>query len=121
MGLAIFASILLAGIPDVDADRAAGKRTLVVLIGPRAASYLAFGSLLAAAAAALSLLLAARAAPGSVVMVLFSTHTAFVLTLLARYCLRYGDCRRIDGLLASSLSVILWFSLYPLLNLEALR
>jgi 1,4-dihydroxy-2-naphthoate polyprenyltransferase len=121
MGLAIFTSILLAGIPDVDADRAAGKRTLVVRIGPRAAGYLAFGSLLAAAAAALSLLLAARAAPGLVVMVLFSAHIALVLTLLARYCLHYGDCRRIDGLLASSLSVILWFSLYPLLNLQALR
>jgi 1,4-dihydroxy-2-naphthoate octaprenyltransferase len=105
----------------VDADRAAGKRTLVVRIGPRAAGYLAFGSLLAAAAAALSLLLAARAAPGLVAIILFSAHIALVLTLLARYCLHYGDCRRIDGLLVSSLSVILWFSLYPLLNLQALR
>ena len=121
MGLAIFASILLAGIPDVDADRAAGKRTLVVRIGPRTAGYLAFGSLLAAAAAALSLMLAARTAPGLVAMVLFSAHIALVLALLARFCLHYGDCRRIDGLLASSLSVILWFSLYPLLNLQALR
>ena len=69
----------------------------------------------------MSLLLTARAAPGLVAMVLFSAHIALVFILLGRYCLHYGDCRRIDGLLASSLSVILWFSLYPLLDLQALR
>lgn len=120
MGLAILSSILLAGIPDADADRAAGKQTMVVRVGPQTAGYLALALLLAAVAAAFSVLLAAAAPPSMVVSVLFGAHLILLFVLLGRFCLFEGDCRRIDAILAASLAAILWFSLYPLLNLRTL-
>ena len=41
LGVSILPSILLAGCPDREADQAAGKRTLVVMLGKRGAIRLA--------------------------------------------------------------------------------
>ena len=51
--LAIAAGYILTTIPDHDGDRAAGKRTLAVLLGPPGAVWLALLTALACAAAAL--------------------------------------------------------------------
>ena len=56
LALAILPSIILAGVPDRDADRSIGKGTLAVRLGPRGALTLAGGCALLASAAALVLL-----------------------------------------------------------------
>ena len=48
LGVSVLPSILLAGCPDRDADQAAGKRTLVVIIGKRGAVRLAMAASLGA-------------------------------------------------------------------------
>ena len=50
---AIFPSIILAGIPDYDADKAIGKKTLAVRLGPRQAVALAMGFTIVSAIVAL--------------------------------------------------------------------
>ena len=48
LGVSVLPSILLAGCPDREADQAAGKRTLVVILGKRGAVRLAMAASLAA-------------------------------------------------------------------------
>lgn len=48
LGVSILPSILLAGCPDREADEAAGKRTLVVMLDHRGALRLAMGATVAA-------------------------------------------------------------------------
>ena len=52
---AIIAAITLSGIPDFEADRGASKKTLAVLMGPRAAAWLSIVSVTIAGAAGLLL------------------------------------------------------------------
>jgi hypothetical protein len=93
---------------------------MVVRIGPKAAGYLALALLVAAVASAFTLLLVTAALPSVPVNVLLGAHLTLLFFLLGRFCLFEGDCRRIDAILALSLAAILWFSLYPLLNLRTL-
>ncbi|HSQ73008.1 MAG TPA: NAD(P)H-dependent oxidoreductase, partial [Rubrivivax sp.] len=120
LGLAVLPSILLAGCPDRAADRAAGKRTLVVLLGPRAAIHLAMAACLAAPAVAawmaltrmdLSALLGWSAAGGAL-------HGAWLWRRLHR--LTTGTLPdRIDGPIVLALSFILWFCVPPLIVLAS--
>ncbi len=118
LGLSILPSILLAGCPDRAADQAAGKRTLVVILGPRRAIHLAMAAgvaapmaaaLLAAAHADLSPLLAGSAAGGAV-------H-AVVLWRRLRTLASDALPDRIDGPIVLALGFVLWFCLPPLLIL----
>jgi putative NADPH-quinone reductase/1,4-dihydroxy-2-naphthoate octaprenyltransferase len=120
LGLAVLPSILLAGCPDRAADRAAGKRTLVVLLGPRAAIRLAMAACLAAPAMAamlaltrmdLSALLGWSAAGGTV-------HAVWLWRCLHR--LANGKLPdRIDGPIVLALTFILWFAVPPLIVLAS--
>jgi len=118
LGLAVLPSILLAGCPDRAADQAAGKRTLVVILGPHSAICLAMAACLAAptVAALFSLtrmdtapLLGWSAAGGAV-------HAAWLWRRLHR--LKKGNLPdRIDGPIVLALTFILWFCVPPLIVL----
>jgi putative NADPH-quinone reductase/1,4-dihydroxy-2-naphthoate octaprenyltransferase len=118
LGVSVLPSILLAGCPDREADQAAGKRTLVVILGKRAAVRLAIAASLCAPtlAALLSLargdmaaLLGWSAAGGAV-------HALWLLQRLRRFT--GGDMpERIDGAIIQALTFILWFCVPPLIAL----
>lgn len=118
LGLAVLPSILLAGCPDRTADQAAGKRTLVVQLGPRAAIRLAMAACLAAPAVAAMLaltrndmqaLLGWSAAGGML-------HALWLWRCL--YRLANGELPdRIDGPIVLALTFILWFCVPPLIVL----
>lgn len=118
LGLAVLPSILLAGCPDRTADQAVGKRTLVVMLGPRAAIRVAMAACVAAPAIAamqaltrtdLSALLVWSAAGGTV-------HAIWLWRCLHR--LANGELPdRIDGPIVLALTFILWFCVPQLIVL----
>ena len=118
LGVSVLPSILLAGCPDREADAAAAKRTLVVILGKRGAVRLAIAATLAAPtiAALLSLttegmaaLLGWSAAGGAV-------HGVWLLRRLRRF--KAGEMpERIDGAIVLALTFILWFCVPPLIAL----
>jgi 1,4-dihydroxy-2-naphthoate octaprenyltransferase len=120
LGLAVLPSILLAGCPDRTADQLAGKRTLVFMLGPRAAIRLAMAACLAAPAMAAMLaltrtgilaLLGWSAAGGTV-------HAIWLWRCLHR--LANGNLPdRIDGPIVLALTFILWFCVPPLIVLAS--
>jgi len=120
LGLAVLPSILLAGCPDRAADQAVGKRTLVVVLGPRTAIRLAMAACLAAPAVAAAMALARTdlwallgwsAAGGTV-------HALWLWRCLHR--LASGELPdRIDGPIVLALTFILWFCVPPLIVLAS--
>jgi 1,4-dihydroxy-2-naphthoate octaprenyltransferase len=118
LGLAILPSITLSGVPDRDADQAAGKGTLAVRLGVRGAYWVAGGATLLAAAAALALQHHPSIGPllrGIELVAL--PHAALLLWLLAREAGRERGAVRIDGLMVAALTYLLWFVLVPLWHL----
>lgn len=118
LGLAVLPSILLAGCPDRTADQAVGKRTLVVMLGPRAAIRVAMAACLAAPAVAallaltrtdLSALLVWSAAGGTV-------HAIGLWRCLRRLANDHLP-DRIDGPIVLALTFILWFCVPQLIVL----
>jgi 4-hydroxybenzoate polyprenyltransferase len=115
---AILPAITLSGIPDYAADRAVGKGTLAVKLGPRVAVRIAQAATVVAAATALALLphligtgtLAATA-------LLIVPYAMLQVVVLERYLARRVEPGRIDGLMAMALTYILWFVAIPLWGL----
>jgi len=116
--LAIMPSITLSGIPDLEADAAAGKRTLAVRLGQRGALIVCLIFTLLAAAAALTgqvMHLAGGAFTGIAYAVI--PHAALLSWLLLKRIESAKPPGRIDGLMAASLTFVLWFGLFPLFRL----
>jgi len=116
--LAIMPSITLSGIPDLEADAAAGKRTLAVRLGQRGALIVCLIFTLLAAAAALTgqvMHLAGGAFTGIAYVVI--PHAALLSWLLLKRIESAKPPGRIDGLMAASLTFVLWFGLFPLFRL----
>ncbi|AKJ95484.1 NAD(P)H dehydrogenase [Thioalkalivibrio versutus] len=116
--LAIVPSITLSGIPDREADAAVGKGTLAVRLGNDGALWVALSFTILAAASgasfdALGWAQGAYAGIGYVVV----PYAAWLVWLLWRALHREGPRGRIDGLMAASLGYVLWFGLFPLVNL----
>jgi putative NADPH-quinone reductase/1,4-dihydroxy-2-naphthoate octaprenyltransferase len=116
MFLAILPSIIVAGFPDLEADRLAGKRTLAARLGHRRTLLLAIVPTLAAPASVL-LVRDAPALKGSLDGVLpwAALHALLLAGLLWRSRGRSGG--RVDLLLVAALTYILWFVVPPLLRL----
>jgi 1,4-dihydroxy-2-naphthoate polyprenyltransferase len=116
--LSIVPSIALAGIPDRDADAAAGKRTLAVRWGPPGTVLLALAfTLLAAASALLWQVLGLAGGAYSGIGYLVVPHAALLVWLLRRRLAVGVPWHRIDGLIVAALGYIIWFALVPVLNL----
>ncbi|MFC0676698.1 NAD(P)H-dependent oxidoreductase [Lysobacter korlensis] len=118
--LATYPSIILAGIPDLESDASAGKRTLAVRLGHKNALRLALVFVLLAAAAALVwevLGLGGGAYDGIVWPVL--PHAALLTWLLGRRIRGKHVPGRIDGLIVATLGYVIWFGLIPLLRLAS--
>ena len=116
--LAVLPAITLAGVPDHDADRLAGKGTLAVRAGISGAYLIAANGAALAAAAAIALAhvpALAHVFEGIEYVVL--PHAAILLVMLAGHAEEDAGARRIDGLMAVALSYILWFVAVPLANL----
>lgn len=115
--IAVMPSIILAGVPDRDADRAAGKRTLAVRFGIRQAYLLAafWTGTAAAAAVALSLSGAAGGA-GAALPWFVLPHAALLLWLLFRSLQFPLKPARIDRLMLVALSYTIWFAAVPLVH-----
>lgn len=116
--VAILPAIILSGVPDVTADREAGKTTLVVRLGTARVLPLAAG-LAALAALPVILLKDLPALQGSLdgLLVWVLPHALLLITMILRYWRQGAPARRIDGLMAVALAYITWFGLVPLLNL----
>lgn len=116
--LAILPSIILSGIPDMQADEAAAKRTLAVRLGQRRVLILALVLTVLAAGAALLwqvLGLAGGAYAGTAYAAI--PHSALLVWRLYRRIKSGQPPGRVDGLMAVSLTFLLWFGLIPLFNL----
>lgn len=116
--LAVLPAILLSGIPDHDADRQAGKKTLVVRLGIPGALVLAIG-LVGAAALSVVLLKEHPALRGVFDGALpWILPHGLLLSSLLYLDLRGGQgCGRIDVLMLIALTYIAWFGLIPLIHL----
>ncbi len=112
---AILPSITLSGIPDYSADRAVGKGTIAVRFGPRIAVRVAQAATAVAALAAAALLpdLIGTDTLPAILPLIFPYAVAQVV-VLERYLRRRPEPRRIDGLMAMSLTYVVWFVAIPL-------
>jgi 1,4-dihydroxy-2-naphthoate polyprenyltransferase len=116
--LSVLPAITLSGVPDHDADRGAGKRTLVVLLGPAHAVRMVQGTALLAASAALLLYLYSPYSTHFAMLSLVAMpHAVLLVARLQRYLGQARPPGRIDGLMALALLYIVWFVLLPLLSL----
>jgi 1,4-dihydroxy-2-naphthoate octaprenyltransferase len=118
MFLAVLPGIILAGVPDHDADRAVGKRTLAVRLGVPSAYLLAALFTLGAAAMAVVAGYAPALDGAAAWLPLFVLPHAAILTwLLLRQAAAPARAARIDRLMLVALSYTIWFPVVPLLTL----
>jgi len=119
--LSIVPAIILAGVPDREADASVSKHTLAERFGLQPA--LLFAGLFITGAAALVLVFERLAVVEGAFAGLrwfVLPHAALVLALLWRYLQRPpAALQRIDGLLVVALTYILWFVGVPWFNLLA--
>ena len=116
--LAVLPAIILSGVPDYDADKAAGKETLVVKWGRRRAIAAAIAFVVLAAILAViwreSDLVDDAFGAAIYIVVPYAVLVVWRLNCYLR--LRQPPVR-IDGLMALTLGFIVWFGLIPLLGL----
>ncbi len=113
--LSVFAAITLAGIPDLEADQGAGKRTLAVRLGPAGAKYVAAATSMAAALSAVAIEVAGFQFYG-LALAGIVLHALFLLVILLRHAAHSPAPARMNAVLIISLSFILWFCVTPLLR-----
>ena len=116
--LAILPSITLSGIPDLEADAAAGKRTLAVRLGHRGVLRLSIVFTVLAAAGALTWDLLGLASGAYAGIGFVAVPHALWLGWLLYRRLESGTLPgRIDGLMVAALTFVLWFGLVPVVRL----
>ena len=116
--LATIPSITLAGVPDYEADRIAGKETIAVRFGvDRAADVAAWTAVLAALVAVLWQLFGVVPDAYSQAIYLCVPHALALVWLLHSRLDPDETPARIDGVMAASLSYVLWFGAIPLIGL----
>jgi 1,4-dihydroxy-2-naphthoate polyprenyltransferase len=114
--LSILPSITLSAIPDCDADRSAGKRTVAVRFGIETAVRIAQATTLLAALAGVTLYASGLASGAYSALVLLSIPHALGLVWVLETRVP-DEPRRIDGAMIVALSYLAWFALAPLVAL----
>lgn len=109
----VLPSITLAGFPDFEADAACGKKTLAVRFGRSAALKMALVAVLIAAGMRSRVAVDSGGLTWADGMMLL--HAAGLVLALTFHHPK-ASSGRINGLLALSLSYMLWFALAPLLQ-----
>ncbi len=111
-------SIILSAIPDHDADRAVGKRSAAVILGPARAAWAALAATVSAMMAVWALM-AANVFNGAIWNLSFfmAIHALALCYALYRYVRAGAPVRRINGLMVLSLTYVLWFGVLPLIEL----
>ena len=114
---AILAGIFLAGIPDREADYAAGKKTFAVLTDSRSATLAAIGSVVLSLLGAL-LLFINKVIDLSLIYwaLLILSHALIFIYALWKLLQSNLYDRRIDGVMIISLTYIIWFGLLPFIS-----
>jgi len=114
--LSVLPAIILAGLPDLEADRLAKKNTLAVILGRRSAALLAMVIIPASVLSGLIWFLLPISFDVLYVLVsLVIIHAGIINYHLWKYVNEDNKSYRIDKLLALALSYIIWFGLIPLL------
>lgn len=114
---AILPAIVLSGIPDREADIQVGKRTLAVRFGSAGAISIAMVSI------AVAMVLGILADGLSWAQGVYAWITPFIAIHGGRLLIRLGKLRtqdisgRIDSVMVSALSFIMWFVVVPLAHL----
>lgn len=118
ISLSVLPSIILSGIPDREADASVSKKTLAVKFGNRNAARLAIACTLFATICAI-LWEEFNVLPGIFgnAIYLAIPHCLFLVYLLNNYLKNPSPAPRIDGIMATSLTFILWFVGVPLVRL----
>jgi 1,4-dihydroxy-2-naphthoate octaprenyltransferase len=117
--LAVLPSIIMSGIPDYNADKAASKGTLAVRVGKKGAAVLAIAFTILAAITAISFHLF-NIIPGAYDYMIYAVlpHAVFLVWLIIRYLKSPSPSSRIDYLMIASLTYLIWFALIPLIKLR---
>ena len=115
---AILSAITISGVPDFQADRAAKKRTIAVIFGPRMAIILS-GICISVAALSWIALYYFEILKGWTGVLIFVVllHTSVLLTVLFQLMRSGHFDRKINRAMVLTLSYLLWFGLIPLLSL----
>ncbi len=116
--LAVLPAIILSGLPDLEADREAGKLTLAVRLGRGRVTLLALVLALIVPVVVMlinDLPVLLNSFDGILPWIM--PHAILIAFLLAREWRSQLSGRK-DGLMIASLSYIIWFGLIPLLQLS---
>lgn len=115
----IVPAIILSGIPDYEADKAAGKKAIPVQVGKNAAAIISICSVLLAVTGALLLKHSSRTANVFGNAIYFSLpHAIFLSILIFRFYRLETKPGRIDGIMVASLLYIFWFGITPLVGVS---
>lgn len=116
---AILPAIILSGVPDFQADRAAQKRTLAVIFGQRMAIIFSVISISIAALAWIALYYFKILKGWSSLSIFFVLlHALFLLAVLLKLIRSDHFDRKINSTMILALSYMLWFSLIPFFSLK---
>ena len=116
---AIIPAIILSAIPDHDADKTAGKRTLPVQLGTATAVKVAIYSLIATTTLTLFIwpwLLSAAISYFLIALMLW--HAWKLYGRLQSFRTQQAPVQRINGLMVNALSFIMWPSVIALVDLS---
>jgi 4-hydroxybenzoate polyprenyltransferase len=117
--LSVLPSITLAGIPDHDADKEAGKKTIAVRLGKKGAARMAMIFALSAAVVVLFFSFTGTMQEAFRYLAIpVVPHAVYLSYRLMQYIKDPNPPHRIDGLMVWALTFILWCGLVPLAGLH---
>lgn len=116
---AILPSIILAGIPDREADKAVGKKTLPVRLGSKNAAKIALlATFICLCSTSIVYTFAHISAIYTPIIAFALLHSVFLIVQLIKYIRQASPPKRIDKLIIISLLLIFWFVLLPILSIS---